>query len=510
MPDCVFADDIPLPSETPLKALFRRARETPDATALIAGGDVWTYERLAIDVARLSNGLRRAGIVPGSRLTLMVRTSPIYAVFLFAAMMTGAVVAPLKAEFTANELTELLHLQQPALLVYEAELQDVVLQVDPAVISYAKTFLADDSGVRSWRRQMSDATIESAVLPTDIEAICLLLATSGTTGKPKLVAYNQRALSHMVGAADSWAVDHGSCIIGIGSIAHISGTFGMLIAMVHGCREVLLRKFDADTVLDAIERHGGSTMFVAPFICLPLIEAQRARPRDVRSLRVCGVGGDACAPHVAKAFESAFDIPLQNYYGLTECVGSTILGSNSQAIRGVTGRTRLVRTDGVIAARGDVGELQARGPNLSAGYWTASDGVTSHTHDGWFSTGDLMVEHAHLDYRFVGRCKDLIVRNALNISPVEVESELVRHDAVVDAAVAGIPDELAGQTVVALVTLAGNPASAGCSPDAILEWIKSRIAPFKVPQRIVIVDFIPRNAFGKVDRNEVLQIAMSA
>jgi acyl-CoA synthetase (AMP-forming)/AMP-acid ligase II len=418
MPRCLITDEVPQPSESPLKALFRHASDRPNRIALIAGDEVWTYGRLAIDVARLSSGLRRNGILPGDRITMVVRTSPIYTVFMFAAMMTGAIMAPLKPDFTANEMNELLRMQQPAFFVYEADLYDVVSEIDPALLRRAQIFLTDDTGARSWRHLLDDVTRQDVALPADIDETCLLLATSGKTGKPKLVAYNQRAISHMAGAAQSWAVDHDACVISTSPVAHVSGTFTMLVTMISGHGEVLLHSFDADTVLDVIEQHRGTTMFVEPFICMPLVGAQRKRPRDVRSLRFCGIGCDACGLNIAEAFESTFDIQLENIYDLTECVGSTAFGYDRRTIRGIPGRTRLVGTDGEPVVHGSVGELQVRGPNLSLGYWTYPGDIVSHTHAGWFRTGDLMIENADRDYRFIGRCKDFIGRKADNVSSV--------------------------------------------------------------------------------------------
>jgi acyl-CoA synthetase (AMP-forming)/AMP-acid ligase II len=510
MHDSQITDDVPLPSEAPLEALYRHASERPDAIALISGDDVWSYHRLATEVARLSSGLRRAGIQPGDRITVVVRTSPMYAVFLFAAMMTGAILVPLKTEFKARELDDLLLVLRPAFFIHEPDLQDVVSQINPARLEHTQIFLADDHSARSWRHLLDNARREDAVLPEDIDSVFLLLATSGTTGRPKLVAYNQRAVSHAVGAAKPWIVaGHESCLIGNTPVAHVSGTMAMIVAMTGGCKEVLLSGFDADVVLDAIEQYGGTTMFVAPFICMPLVEAQRKRARDVRSLLVCGVGGDACRPQIVEEFETTFNMRLENTYGLTECVGSTVFGHGQLTIRTVPGRARLVDTNGNPVPVGETGELHMRGPNLSLGYWTGPGDIASHSRDGWFPTGDLMVEDPEGNYRFVGRSKDLIVRNASKISPVEVENQLIQHAAIADAAVAGAPDEKSGQRVVALIKLTDEGKSAKFEAGEILSWMKSRIATFKVPELLVFVDTIPRNALGKIDRNEVVRIATS-
>src|ERR1700712_5001816 len=145
--------------------------------------------------------------------------------------MRGAMVVPVKPEFQAIELTELLRVQRPAVFIHEADLQDVVLQIDPAVLKHTKTYVADDHSAHSWRHLLDDASREAAVIPTDIDVTCLLLATSGTTGRPKLVAYNQRAIAHMAGAAKSWVRDQDACVIGSTPVAQVSGTFVMLVAM---------------------------------------------------------------------------------------------------------------------------------------------------------------------------------------------------------------------------------------------------------------------------------------
>ncbi|NWC96246.1 MULTISPECIES: class I adenylate-forming enzyme family protein [unclassified Pseudomonas] len=397
-----FADAQTLsPSETPLHALFRHAAERPNAIALIAGGDVWSYHRLASEVVCLSTGLRRAGIRPGDRIVLSVRTSPVYAVFMFAAMLTGAIVVPLKVEFKPRELNEFLGWLRPALFVHETELQDVVAQLET---THTRTFDAGDRGPSSWRHLLAYASRAEAVLPVDIDSTFLLLATSGTTGMPKLVAYNQRVMSHVIGSLVGWSLGPDARVIGSTPVAQVSGTLLMLASVVHGGQAVLISHLDADAVLDAVEQCGATRLFVPPGICMPMVEAQRTRPRDVSSLRLCGVGGDTCPVQIAEVFESTFNLKLGNTYGLTECIGSTVFGEDRRALRGVPGRTRLVDAAGVAVAQGTVGELQLRGPNLSLGYWTGPGDIISHTRDGWFATGDLMQQDVKGDYWFVGRC----------------------------------------------------------------------------------------------------------
>ncbi|MBW1245134.1 acyl--CoA ligase [Pseudomonas tolaasii] len=495
---CFEPAQAPAPSQTPLHALFQHAAERPNAIALIADGDVWSYHRLANEVVRLSNGFKHAGVEPGDRIVMLVRTSPLYAVFLFAAMMSGAIMVPLKTEFTARELDEFLGWLRPKLFIHEADLQPVISQMDAEVLGRTRTLSSTN-----WESLLGEGTRQTGHVPADIDSTCLLLATSGTTGMPKLVAYNQRAISHVAGALEAWKLDAGSCTIGSTPVAHVSGSFVLMATIIKGCREVMFSRFDADKLLDAIEQEGGSMLFVAPFICQPLVDAQRKRPRDLSSLQVCGIGGDACRPPVAETFQSTFDFGLNNTYGLTECLGSMAFGSAWDTLTAVPGRARLVDADGAVVAQGQVGELQMCGPNLSLGYWTGPGDIISHSRDGWFSSGDLMFQEPNGEYRFVGRCKDQIVSFTDKISPVEVENQLILHPAVADAAVAGAPDSAGGQRVVVLVK---RVPDATATADEILAWLRERLAPFKLPQRIVLSDVIPRNALGKVDRNEVVRI----
>lgn len=488
---------------TPLQALFRHAAERPNAVALIAEGDVWSYHRLATEALRLSNGLKHAGIKPGDRIVMLVRSSPVYAVFLFGAMLAGAIVVPLKPEFTAYELNEFLGWLRPEVFIHDADLQPVISQMNPLAFGRTRTFVSADAGAHSWRQLLGEGHREHVRVPLDIDSTCLLLATSGTTGMPKLVAYNQRAISHVIGALGGWAIEADSCAIGITSVAHISGSLMLLATVITGCREVMLSRFDADKVLDVIEQERGTLLFVAPFICTPLVEAQRRRRRDISSLRICGIGGDACRPPIAETFQREFDLPLNNAYGLTECMGSMVFGTSWDTLHPIPDRARLVDADGIEVTPGHIGELHLRGPNLSLGYWTGPGDIISHSRDGWFASGDLMVQQANGDYRFVGRCKDVIICDGLNISPIEVENQLILHPDVADAAVAGAADDEAGQRVVALVKLATHAAT---SPQAILDWLGTRLAPFKLPQQIVLVEAVPRNALGKVDRQAVLSL----
>jgi long-chain acyl-CoA synthetase len=195
--------------------------------------------------------------------------------------------------------------------------------------------------------------------------------------------------------------------------------------------------------------------------------------------------------------------PLRSVWGATETVGSLTYGPQPGPVSRIApgAQVCLVDDDGVPVLPGEVGELLVRGPNVTVGYWARPGRIDDARLDGWFHTGDLMRRGEDDDLWFVARKKDLIVRGGSNISPVEVERVLMAHPAVRDAAVVGIPDAALGQRVAALVQLAGNPGNAALGD--IVVRTKTQLADYKVPESLKIVDEIPRNALGKIDRKSL-------
>jgi acyl-CoA synthetase (AMP-forming)/AMP-acid ligase II len=249
-------------------------------------------------------------------------------------------------------------------------------------------------------------------------------------------------------------------------------------------------------------------MLGLPFMFATLFEAQRARPRRVDSLRLCLTGGDVCPLWLQESFPSRFGTPLRSIWSATETLCSLTYSLQPGPVhRIVTGaQLRLIDDRGAPVPRGHVGELILRGPNVTIGYWTGPGRIDGVGKDGWYHTGDLMRQDEKGDLWFVSRKKDLIIRGGSNISPIEVERVLMAHPAVCDAAVIGIPDVILGQRVVGLVKLADN--SGKSILDDILANAKARLADYKVPEWLEVVNEIPKNALGKIDRKSLLAMTL--
>jgi long-chain acyl-CoA synthetase len=290
---------------------------------------------------------------------------------------------------------------------------------------------------------------------------------------------------------------------------HTAGTYLLFNAVTQGATAVLIRQFDAADVLDAIERDGITTLIGLPFMFAELTREQQSSPRDVSTLRTACSFGDLCPVGVEAEFGRVFRVALRSAWAATEDCGMTILDTRPGPYIKVIpqAHAEVVRPDGRKAGRGEVGELVTSSPTTIPGYWQGPGGYMP-LPGGVFRTGDLARELSPGLLQYVGRAKDLIIRGGSNISPQEVEEVLRAHPHVIDAGVAGYPDDLLGQRVGALLVLADRPSPVP-SAEEIRAWAVQRLADYKVPEHITIVDTIPRNALTKVDR-AAITAALSA
>jgi long-chain acyl-CoA synthetase len=308
-----------------------------------------------------------------------------------------------------------------------------------------------------------------------------------------------------------WGLSDDDVMIEPLPMAHMSGLITFLSLIRFGAPFVLLEGFDADNVLDNIERHRCTWCLGFPAQYAALLECQRARPRDLSSLRVCLTGADICPIDLQERVTAIFGAPLYNIWGATEAVGSLTFGlQRGPVARIVKGaRIRLIDENGADVANGEAGELLIRGANVFDSYWNDPDATEKSLKAGWYHTGDLMRRGAGDELWFVSRKKDIIIRGGTNISPAEVEEALVAcHPAVEEAAVVGVPDAVLGQRVFGFVKLVNRMKDTIVSE--ILRSVATRLASYKVPETLEMLDELPRNALSKVDRNVLQTMAVRA
>jgi long-chain acyl-CoA synthetase/feruloyl-CoA synthase len=487
--------------------LHDRAKTNPSDVAFIAGGDKWTYGRLAAQADRLARGLVARGIGKGDRIALHMPNRPELAVALYACVYIGAIAVPLNNRLKAAELKHLLHRLRPALYVGQVDLYGQAREVDSSILPPARCFVignaSRDSHGQPWKDLLRDVS-GPVPIASDIHSPAVLLATSGTTGAPKLVIHTQSTLAAIADIWEHFGLDGGQTAIVACPMVHSAGLFTFLGCVRYGAPMVLFERFDPDVVLDAIEPHRCSWQLGLPFMFAAMLEGQRMRKRNIGSLRFCLTGGDVCSPQLQRDFAIEFGVPLRSSWAATEATGSLTYGLRPGPVSRIVpgAQVRLVDDAGVQVRQSEVGELVVRGPNVSVGYWAGPGVIEGAPENGWYRTGDLMRQDENGDLRFMSRKKDIIIRGGSNISPVEVELVLTGHPAVRDAAVIGVPDETLGQRVAGFVQLEDDAPSG--IVNEVLETARTRLADYKVPERLQVVATIPRNALGKTDRKALL------
>jgi long-chain acyl-CoA synthetase len=495
----------------PVHKLYSDADQYPDTTAVIAGEEKWTYRQLTEWITKLAQGLTAHGVLPGDRIALHLTNKPELIVAYYACMLTGIIAVPINTRLKTPELESLLRRTTPKLYVGQADLYEAVRQVEAGLPAANHIFLVDntaETGVHRFAELYIDQVPRQVEIYESADSIAVLLLTSGTTGEPKFVAHTARSLAHTVRLFHRIDFVQSDVSLGICPMVHVSGLTNMLFILGKGATWVLQDRFNAEAALDLIERHRCTCLTGLAFMHRELIRHQHARPRSVCSLRSCYVGGDTPPPRLQDEFLALFGARLRNLLAMSESVGSFTYGFQSgQISRPLIGDcVRLVDEYGNDVPRGEAGELALRGDNLFAGYWLGPERVDSARDDGWWRTGDVLREDDNGNLWYVARKKNLIVRGGSNISPVEVEHALLNHPGVSDVAVVGIDDIDLGQRVVAFLELADNYTQT----EDILRSAAELLADYKLPEHLLVVQKIPRNNQGKVDRVMLKRIGAEA
>jgi cyclohexanecarboxylate-CoA ligase len=336
-----------------------------------------------------------------------------------------------------------------------------------------------------------------------LDEVCMLMFTSGTTGRPKGVLHSHRTLlADAQSIADLYAMDRDRVYMP-SPVGHVTGLiYGVLMPLLMDGLCVLQAEWDAKAGVDLVERHGCTVCVGAtPFLRGLADQYQQRGKRSALRAFICG-GADV-PPSLVRAAEVALDATVARAYGLTEMPTATCGGPDDpEAIRADTDGRLTGSSQARLAAAPDpdgVGELEVRGPELCLGYLDPADTAASFTADGWFRTGDLARLGPGGTVTIVGRAKDIIVRGGENISVKEVEDYLAAHPGIADVAIVAVPDPLLGEKACAFVV----PAAAGQPPSLqdIADYLTARgIARHKLPEHVLVAETLPRTLSGKIQK----------
>lgn len=477
------------------RLIERTAGPYPDRAALIIGGVPTSYGELDAAVRAAAAALRVAGVEPGWRLALVDDTSLLSVATLIGAARVGAAAALMNPRLTAEEL---------GVLMDVAGTGPIGVAGDPYGGLLRSTGRTSVLGSPELVAHRAGDHEPDRVADPDEDAVVLF--TSGTTGTPKAVPLPQ---SLVLARIEAYApkVDPAPAVsLMCVPFVHIGGMLGLLVALARGSTTVVQTRFDAGEWLALVERHRVNTSFIVPTMLHRILEHPDFARTDLSSLVSLTYGAAPASPRLIRAAMDALPhVALANTFGQTETMGSiTVLGpgdhpperlaSVGRPLPGVEvqivdpATTRPVPT-------GEVGELWVKGASSVVPASLAAEGAS---HDGWFRTGDMVSADADGYLYPSGRLVDTINRAGEKFSPSEVEEVVRGHPAVRDVAVVGVPDTEMGSRVGVAVMLSG-----ALSLDELREHCAARLAAFKLPERLIVVEEIPYNDFGKVDRKRL-------
>ncbi|MDX1631466.1 MAG: long-chain fatty acid--CoA ligase [Thermoanaerobaculia bacterium] len=490
--------------------LGERARLTPDAEALVAveTGERLTYGELDERAVRCALAWQGLGLARGDRVAILAHNRVEYVEAFFAAPKTGQILVTLGTRLTARELTEIVEDAGVSALLYDGDLGETAAELRELV--EVPRWIALDQPLRpddlSYRELLEAAEIEGFErVRCEPEDVYCLLYTSGTTGKPKGVMIPHRMVAwNGYNTVCGWRLRADDVSPIFTPLYHAGGLMAFLVPIFTiGGTIVLHRKFDPAEVWRTVEAEGCTVVLGVPTIWKLLVEAPEFDEADLSSVRWL-ISGGAPLPHYLVEAYQARGVVFKQGFGMTE-VGVNCFAMTTDDSRRKVGsigkpmmftEVRLVDEEGDEVPPGTVGEMLFRGPHVCLGYWNAPEKTAAALdHEGWFHSGDLARRDEEGFFYVAGRRKDMIISGGVNVYPAEIEAALLRHSAVQDAAVVGIPDDEWGEIGVAIVVL--RPG-AELGPGELSDHLAERLARFKLPKRYRIVDELPRTPYGKV------------
>ena len=503
------------------------ARKFPDKRAFIFGDQSKSFSEINQAANQIANGLLNLGIQPGDKVALSCPNLPYFPIIYFGILKAGAVVVPFSILLKGDEIQfQLTNSDARVFFCFEGTPN---LPMGLAGLEgYQKCEGCEEMILIPSGLEKSDALSQCTLLsefmagqsptidsvPTSAEDTAVIIYTSGTTGRPKgaelthsNMAWNADLCRHLF---QFQAEDRLLIVL---PLFHIFGqTCLMNAGIMHGLTSTLLPRFEVATVEDSLINDRITIFAGVPTMYWALLnQGNDARVEMVRqNLRQCVSGGASLPLQVLEGFEKKYKVPIFEGYGMSE--GSPVVtfnqpgqerkpGSIGTPVWGID--VKVVDENDEEVAVGEKGELLYRGHNVMKGYYQNPEANAVTLRGGWLHSGDVAVKDEDGYYFIVDRTKDMIIRGGLNVYPREVEELMMKHDAISLVAVIGIPDEKFGEEIKAFVVLKDDVYA---EAEDLIEWVKERIASYKYPRTVTIVDELPMSATGKILKRELRKI----
>lgn len=497
-------------------SLRSSAARVPTRTALVFGDRTYTYRELDAQVDRVAAVLHEKGVRKGDRVALLAANSDLFVITFYAVQRVGAIFVPVNPASAAPEVDYIVRDSGASVLVMDPGFEELVADVLPDGVLHLALGLAEKT--EDLLALAAARTGDPVTAPVDEFDDCEILYTSGTTGNPKGALFDHhRIVWNAMSTIGNCGFTEGERILHVAPLYHSAELNLFIVAGTFlGATHVVHRGFDPAAVLETLEREQITSFFGVPTMYQFLLRQPDLARRDLTAWRVGTFGAAPMPPSaIEKLIATLPGIRFIQLCGQTEA-GPGGIFSNHEQVRArpdANGRQgslfteyRVVDADGNDTAPGEAGELLLRSEMVMKKYWNKPDATAATIIDGWLHTGDVCIVDEEGYITLVDRLKDMIITGGRNVYSIEVEQAAAGHPSILDVAVLGRPHDDYGESIVAVVTVAPDTS---LDLAQLREFLTGRIASYKIPHDVIVVEEIPRNPSGKILKRELRKTVIS-
>ncbi|WP_342434130.1 o-succinylbenzoate--CoA ligase [Neobacillus sp. FSL H8-0543] len=488
--------------------LVKHSKVRPDRLALIYNERRFTYTEFNDRVNRLSNAFLSIGVRKGDRVNALLFNTNEMVEAMFACAKIGAIFVPINFRLSTDEVLYIVNDSRAYHFIYDARMKPLVDELrtkESCLLEYIHVGNNPGEDDSVYEDLIANASNEELDFDIRLEDVHMMMYTSGTTGKPKgAMLTHGNTQWNAINSIHSTPFDNSDITLSVAPLFHIGGMSVFTTPLLYkGGTVILDDTFDPTRLLQKINDERITCLFLVPVMWQALTSVPNFNSYDISSLRFAVSGGAPCPITVLEFFQER-DIPFYEGFGLTETAPFVCILDKENTIRknGSVGKepihtnVRIVDPFDRDVPPGKVGELIVNGPNVMAGYWNKPEATKEAIKNGWFYTGDLAKFDEEGFIYIVDRKKDMIITGGENVYPIEIEQVLYRHPNISEAAVLGYPDDQWGESIKAVIAL--KDSSQSLSVRDVEAFLDGKIAKFKIPKRVEVVDALPRNATGKI------------
>jgi len=497
------------------RLLARGLEIKPDDLALVSAEGRWSWRELEHASDRYAAGLLALGLKPGNRFASLLPNCDALVIHYLGCFKSGIVATPLNYRYTAPEIDHALRKSGASALLAHVDRND-----DLAACRLVRElpFGAIDYGADGGRCQQFEALLrgpartESFATPEATDP-AVIFFTSGSTGPAKGVTHSFHSLGWMIASlVQGQQVTADDVILSGASLSHIGSFLDSFAGLAAGARTIVLRSPNARELLPSLREHRPTDLFLMPAAMFELVRRSDATRDDFASIRLCVSGGDKVPIELWRELQALAGLSLNEGYGMSEIGIATVhppegLNKTGSIGRPISGYEISIRDENGNETPTDVpGRLWVKSPCTMMGYWGDPEATQAIIENGWLDTGDVMKQDEDGYLWFYGRQKQLILHDGSNISPQEVEEALLQHPAVATAGVVGVRYLVHGENVRAYVTF--RHGATPPTQDELIGFARTRVG-YKAPEDILVLEAMPLNKTGKVDRERLKAMSES-